>query len=84
MAKVRFIQALLMIWSEEFKSTKLSKLKGLPASTASTSFLYFESFTDINDAIAAEKQIKGWTRKKKLELIRTNNPMFRDLTNEWL
>ena len=31
---------------------------------------FFDEFLDINDAIAAEKQIKGWSRKKKEALIK--------------
>ncbi|MFR3787588.1 GIY-YIG nuclease family protein [Agathobaculum desmolans] len=41
--------------------------------------LYYEQTTDVYAAIAREKQIKGWTRKKKLELIRQMNPTWRDL-----
>lgn len=41
--------------------------------------VYYQEFSDINDAIAAEKKIKGWTRKKKVELIKTINPGFKDL-----
>lgn len=41
--------------------------------------VFFESFTDPNDAIAAEKKIKGWTRKKKVELINSLNPKWKDL-----
>ena len=36
--------------------------------------IYDESFQYINDAIAREKEIKGWSRKKKMELIKTINP----------
>ncbi|HEX4577066.1 MAG TPA: GIY-YIG nuclease family protein [Edaphobacter sp.] len=36
-------------------------------------------FTDIRAAIAREKQLKGWTRAKKLELITQTNPDFKDL-----
>ncbi len=43
--------------------------------------VYYHEFSDINDAIAAEKKIKGWTRKKKTELIKTINPKFNDLRN---
>lgn len=42
--------------------------------------VYYEEFRRIEDAIAAEKKIKGWTRKKKMELIRSNNPEFKDLS----
>ncbi len=41
--------------------------------------VYFEEFSDINEAIAGEKKIKGWTRKKKLDLIKKDNPDFKDL-----
>ncbi len=43
------------------------------------SLLYYEEFTQIEEAIAREKQLKGWTRKKKEELIRSQNPFFKDL-----
>jgi putative endonuclease len=36
--------------------------------------IYYESFQYVNDAIAREKEIKGWSRKKKLDLIKTMNP----------
>ncbi|MEY5045170.1 MAG: hypothetical protein RL713_395 [Bacteroidota bacterium] len=36
--------------------------------------VYFEVFDDINDAIAREKEIKGWKRCRKNTLIETTNP----------
>jgi putative endonuclease len=36
--------------------------------------IYYEDFQYIKDAITREKEIKGWTRKKKTELIKTMNP----------
>ncbi len=36
--------------------------------------LYFEKFTWIQLAIAREKEIKGWRREKKIDLIKTINP----------
>jgi len=41
--------------------------------------VYYEVFNDINDAISREKQIKAGPRKKKIELIKTINPRWRDL-----
>ena len=41
--------------------------------------VYFESFGDIRDAIRREKQIKGWLRTKKVALIESVNPHWRDL-----
>ena len=45
--------------------------------------VYFDSTLDVNAAIAREKQIKGWTRKKKNELIESFNPNWEDLSEEW-
>jgi putative endonuclease len=42
--------------------------------------LYFEESTDVFAAITREKQIKGWRREKKVNLIRTVNPSWRDLS----
>lgn len=41
--------------------------------------VYFEGFININDAIAAEKKIKGWVRIKKIKLIESINPEWREL-----
>jgi len=44
--------------------------------------LFYESFDYINNAITREKEIKGWDRKKKLELIKSFNPEFKFLNKE--
>jgi putative endonuclease len=44
--------------------------------------VYAELWPDAYLAIAREKQIKGWSREKKLALIRTLNAAFRDLASE--
>jgi putative endonuclease len=41
--------------------------------------LYAEETSDVFSAIAREKQLKGWTRARKVQLITTNNPSWRDL-----
>jgi len=41
--------------------------------------IYYEVFNSPEEAIIAEKKIKGWTRKKKIDLIKENNPRFEDL-----
>ena len=46
--------------------------------------MYFEETKDVVAAIEREKQIKGWTRKKKLDLIRSSNPDWQDLSEGWL
>ena len=46
--------------------------------------VYCEHHQDITAAIAREKQLKGWVRKKKEWLIGSLNPGWHDLSQEWL
>ncbi|MEO8231174.1 MAG: GIY-YIG nuclease family protein [Ignavibacteriota bacterium] len=41
--------------------------------------VFFQEFGDINDAIRAERQIKGWNRKKKEALIKGNFNLLHEL-----
>jgi len=43
--------------------------------------VYFEVFNNVDDAIRREKQIKGWLRKKKITLIESINPQWKDLSD---
>jgi putative endonuclease len=45
--------------------------------------IYFEIYGRIEQAIAREKQIKGWTRAKKNALIFPHNPRWEDLAKGW-
>jgi len=45
--------------------------------------VYYEETNDIHAAIDREKQIKGWLRNKKIVLIKTINPEWKDLSAEW-
>ena len=47
-----------------------------------TRLVFFEQFGDIREAIAREKQIKGWLRRKKIALIESINPTWRDLFSD--
>ena len=53
---------------------KQGTLKGFTAAYGCKRLLYFEGYEDIRTAIAREKQLKGWRREKKLNLICTINP----------
>ena len=44
--------------------------------------VYYEIYNDPNEAIKREKQIKGGSRKKKIDLIKKMNPTFKDLYEE--
>ena len=46
--------------------------------------VYYEAFQEIGDAIGREKQIKGGSRQKKLDLINSKNPEWKDLYDEIL
>jgi len=46
--------------------------------------VHVEITNDVRAAIAREKQIKGWSRAKKLALIEENNPQWIDLAASWI
>ena len=48
-----------------------------------TRLVYFEELADVRDAIAREKQIKGWIRARKIQLIEQRNPTWEDLAGRW-
>jgi putative endonuclease len=45
--------------------------------------VWFERYGDAHLAIARAKQIKGWTRTKKIALIQLQNPTWIDLSEDW-
>jgi|SRR3989338_2794440 len=45
--------------------------------------VYYEIFDNPEEAIAREKQLKRWSRKKKVNLIKKHNPKFKDLSKDW-
>jgi len=45
--------------------------------------VYFERFAMVPEAIAREKQLKNWSRIKKLRLIVAQNPTWQDLSSDW-
>ena len=45
--------------------------------------VYYEVLPTASAAIAREKQIKSWRRSKKIDLIRSMNPRWTDLAEEW-
>lgn len=48
-----------------------------------TRLVYYEEFQYVNDAIAREKELKGWRRSKKVELVEKVNPRWKDLSDGW-
>jgi len=45
--------------------------------------VFYEHFREVRDAIAREKQLKGWRRAKKIALIEAQNPRWEDLSADW-
>lgn len=56
-----------------------SKNKGFTKKYGLKKLLYFEVFTNIEDALIREKRLKHWEREWKLNLIKKANPSLRDL-----
>ena len=48
-----------------------------------TELMYFEETSDVQAALTREKEIKGWRRAKKSQLIASVNPKWLDLSSKW-
>jgi putative endonuclease len=44
--------------------------------------VYYEDYPTPSEAIAREKQLKGWSRERKKKLIQTMNPLWRNLLED--
>jgi len=62
---------------------KLGIGSGFTAKYKLDRLVYLERFQDVHNAIEREKEIKGWLRIKKIALIVSVNPAWRDLSLEW-
>jgi putative endonuclease len=45
--------------------------------------VYYETYSDVMEAITREKQIKGWLRVKKIALVESINPDWDDMAANW-
>ncbi len=55
-------------------------VKGFTEKYNVNKLVYYKEFGTAAEAIAEEKRIKGWTRQKKINLIKSMNPGWRDLS----
>jgi putative endonuclease len=62
---------------------KQHRFPGFTARYDCTRLVWFEEFCYVRNAIAREKQIKGWLRAKKIALIEAFNPHWNDLAEHW-
>ena len=68
---VAIIQAAPMIWNAAWNSTKTEKEQTIQKSICRFKLVYFEEFQRIDEAFYREKQVQGWSRKKKEALIKS-------------
>ncbi|MGA3006993.1 MAG: GIY-YIG nuclease family protein [Opitutaceae bacterium] len=66
------------IWQHKTKA-----LEGFTKRYGLDRLVYFEEFRDVTNAIYREKELKGWLRHKKIDLIQKGNPFWRDLSEGW-
>ena len=62
---------------------KTGAVEGFSKQYRTTRLVYFEPYRYVATAIAREKQIKRWRREKKITLIESMNPQYRDLAADW-
>jgi len=62
---------------------KRGDIEGFASKYHCNRLVYYESFDDVHRAIGREKQLKGWTRAKKIALIESRNPRWEDLAEKW-
>ncbi len=58
-------------------------IKGFSSKYNTSKLVYFEQFSDPENAIAREKQLKKWNRSKKDFLVNKMNSKWKDLSLEW-
>lgn len=58
-------------------------IKGFTQRYRCHDLLYYEEYNNVDEAIAREKELKGWTRCKKENLIATKNPQYVNLAEKW-
>ena len=61
---------------------KMHRVQGFTDDYRATRLVYWESFSNVHNAIAREKQLKNWRREKKLHLIEKFNPKWKDLAGD--
>ena len=69
--------------SVESSNIRANGSRGLTSRYKFDVLVYIEPHSDPNEAVARERQIKGWRREKKLRLIMSANPDWADLSAEW-
>jgi putative endonuclease len=70
--------------SRRVQQHRTGEFKGFARKYQMKQLVYAEGTSDVGAAIRREKELKGWVRARKLELIESLNPLWRDLGDELL
>jgi len=70
-------------FSRRIHQHKYDSIEGFTKKYQCHRLVYYESHQDVQVAIAREKQIKRWSREKKITLIERVNPRWEDLAENW-
>ena len=62
---------------------KNKRLNGFTKKYNVSRLVWYNETNDIQTALEWEKKIKGWSRKKKIDMIEKNNPQWQDLSAAW-
>lgn len=62
------------------KEYQSGTIPGFTRKYCCTNLVYYETYSDVDEAIAREKKLKKWSRAKKETLIQTTNPHYEDLS----
>jgi len=65
------------VWQHKFEP------EGFVAKYQTNKLVYFEQYANTLSAIGREKELKGWRRERKVALIESVNPKWRDLSTGW-
>ena len=70
--------------SRRLREHKNGEIEGFTKTYGIYKLVFFEEFSNINDAIACEKRLKRWTRAKKNALIESKNPNWDDWSESFI
>ena len=70
--------------ARRLREHKNGEIDGFTKTYGIHKLVFFEEFTDINDAIACEKRLKRWTRAKKNALVESKNPNWDDWSDGFI
>ena len=58
-------------------------MEGFSKTYGCNRLLYYESYDNVHTALSREKQLKGWRHSKKIALIESKNPRWKDFAEKW-